>query len=37
VASTKINKGSIQFLLNLRKENILAEFEKRVGKVAKAA
>lgn len=36
VASTKINKGSIQFLLNLRKENILAEFEKRVGKVAKA-
>ena len=37
VASVKINKGSIQFLLNLRKENILAEFEKRVGKVAKAA
>jgi hypothetical protein len=37
VASTKINKGSIQFLLNLRKENILAEFEKRVGKVAKTA
>ena len=37
IASNKINNGSIQFLLNLRKENILAEFEKRLGKVAKAA
>lgn len=36
-ASDKISKGAVNFALNLRKSNILAELNNRLGKLAQAA
>lgn len=36
-AATVINKGAINFVMRLRQDNILREFEHRLGKLAKAA
>lgn len=36
-ASTVINKGAVNFVLRLRQDNILREFEHRLGRLAKAA